>query len=83
MFVDLFSRTDISSQLKDKLKVDALVVTGSRSQLVQAANQLQSLLDPKLTTIVKIDDCSDIFTESPETFAYNLLLFCQGLGLCK
>ncbi|XP_015789206.1 uncharacterized protein ZK1073.1 [Tetranychus urticae] len=75
------SRTDISSQLKDKLKVDALVVTGSRSQLVQAANQLQSLLDPKLTTIVKIDDCSDIFTESPETFAYNLLLFCQGLGL--
>ncbi|XP_053211805.1 uncharacterized protein ZK1073.1-like isoform X2 [Panonychus citri] len=75
------SRTDISSQLKEKLKVDALVVTGSRSQLVQASNLLQSLLEPKTTTMVKIDDCCDVFIESPETFAYNLLLFCQGLGL--
>jgi hypothetical protein len=40
-------------------------------------------MDPKITTRVKLDDCGDVLQDAPEAFAYDLLLFCQGLGLCK
>jgi len=43
---------------------------------------MQAAMDPKLTTRVKLDDCGDVLQDAPEAFAYDLLLFCQGLGLC-
>ena len=46
-------------------------------------DQMHASMDPKTTTRVKLDDCGDVLQNAPEQFAYNLLLFCQGLGLCK
>ncbi|KAI1303203.1 Uncharacterized protein HDE_02292 [Halotydeus destructor] len=74
------NRTDLTTELK-KLKLDTMLVTGSRSSHVASVEECQVNMDPKITTTIRIDDCSDIFTETPDTFAYNLLLFCQGLGL--
>ncbi|RWS20290.1 uncharacterized protein B4U80_04569, partial [Leptotrombidium deliense] len=75
------NRTDICASIKEKMKVDTMLVSGSRSSHLTAVEETQSYMDPKITTMVRIDDCGDVFADAPDTFAYNMLLFCQGLGL--
>lgn len=60
-----------------------MLVCGAKSSHVVATEETQSYIDPKVATLVKIDDCGDVFADAVDTFAYDLLLFCQGLGLCK
>lgn len=84
MFVDAYlSRTDLSSVLKTKLMVDTMIVSGSCQSLLQMADEFQVCLNPKICTRVNIDNCGSVLNDAPEAFAYDLLLFCQGLGLCK
>jgi len=75
------NRTDLTPLLKDKMKVDTMLCSGSRSSHAHHVDQMQAAMDPKITTRVKLDDCGDVLQDAPEAFAYDLLLFCQGLGL--
>ena len=70
-------------QLKDKMRVDTMLTSGSRAAHSHHMDQMQAHMEPKITTRVKLDDCGDVLQDAPEAFAYNLLLFCQGLGLCQ
>ncbi|XP_054165492.1 uncharacterized protein ZK1073.1-like [Oppia nitens] len=82
LYVESFlARTDLTPQLKDKMKVDTMLCSGSRNSHSHQVDQMQAAMDPKLTTRVKLDDCGDVLQDTPEAFAYDLLLFCQGLGL--
>ena len=63
--------------------MDTLLVSGSKNSHSSMVDQMHASMDPKITTRVKLDDCGDVLQDAPEQFAYNLLLFCQGLGLCK
>ncbi|RWS11352.1 uncharacterized protein B4U79_04755 [Dinothrombium tinctorium] len=82
LYVEAYlNRNDICQQLKEKMKVDTMLVVGTRSSHVSAVEETQSHMDPKITTMVRIDDCGDVFADAPDTFAYDMLLFCQGLGL--
>lgn len=84
MFVDAYlSRTDLSNVLKSKLLVDTMIVSGSCHSLMHMADEFQMCLNPKICTRVNIDNCGTVLNDAPEAFAYDLLLFCQGLGLCK
>ena len=58
-------------------------MSGSKNSHSSMVDQMHASMDPKTTTRVKLDDCGDVLQNAPEQFAYNLLLFCQGLGLCK
>lgn len=64
-----------------KVTVDTLLVSGSQPNQTQALAEMQACTDPAKTTVCKINDCSDILGEAPGDFGYNLLLFCQGMGL--
>lgn len=76
------SRSDLTPILSNKKgTVDILLVSGSQPNQVQALNEMQGCTDPQKTTVCKINDCSDILGEAPADFGYNLLLFCQGMGL--
>lgn len=73
LFLHHFSRTDLTATLKDKLNVDTMLVSSSRSAHVAAVEEFQSNMNPKITTMVRIDDCGDIFSDTPDTFAYNMV----------
>lgn len=64
-----------------KVAIDTLLVSGSQPNQTQALSEMQACTDPQKTTVCKINDCSDILGEAPGDFGYNLLLFCQGVGL--
>ena len=77
-----YSRNDLSNLVKEKLKVDTMIVSGSYPHLVHLTDELQAQMDPKITTRINLDHCGSVLSEAPEMFSYDLLLFCQGLGLC-
>lgn len=60
-----------------------MIVSGSYPHLVALTDEMQAQMDPKFTTRVNIERCGSVMGEAPEIFSYDLLLFCQGLGLCK
>jgi len=77
------NRSDLTSLMSSKkgIAMDTLLVSGSQPNQMAALSEMQSCTDPQKTTICKINDCSDILGEAPGDFGYNLLLFCQGMGL--
>lgn len=82
LFVDSFlNRSDLSGVLRDKMKVDTLLVTGAKASHVHTVHTMHTHMDPKWTTLLKIDDVGDVMNEVPHRLAHNILLFCQGLGL--
>ena len=76
------SRSDMSNMIREKLNTDTMIVNGSFESLKHANDEMQALMDPKITTRVNVEHCGSVLDDAPEVFAYNLLLFCQGLGLC-
>ncbi|XP_076372402.1 uncharacterized protein ZK1073.1-like [Tachypleus tridentatus] len=82
LYVEAFlARTDISVILKDKMKVDTLLVTGSKASHLHTVHTMHASMDPRRTTLLKVDGVGDVLLENPDILAHNLLLFCQGLGL--
>lgn len=82
MFVNAFlSRTDIATNLKTKLKVDTLLVCGSRASHLHTVDTMFSVCDRQKTQLIKIDDVGDVLNESPEKMAHYLLLFVQSQGM--
>jgi len=77
--VSFLGRNDISPTLKS-VKCDALLIVGSKSSHVQAAEFMHSNMDKTRSSILKIDDVGDVLEEAPEKLANSILLFCKGLG---
>lgn len=76
-------RNDLNNQIKGKLSVETMIVSGSYPHLKAQADELQAMMNPKITTRINLEHCGSVLGEAPDHFTYDLLLFCQGLGLCK
>jgi hypothetical protein len=74
-------RTDIVPNLKEGLKCDALVVVGTKSSNIHAAEYMHSQMDKTKSSLLKVDNVGNAMDESPEKLANSILLFCKGLGL--
>ncbi|CAG0895147.1 unnamed protein product [Cyprideis torosa] len=75
------SRTEIASRLKGNLKVDTLLVAGTRTSHLHTVDTMYSNCDPQKTSLIKIDDVADVLNEAPEKLAHSILLFVQSQGL--
>lgn len=74
------NRTDIGSLLGKNLRCDALLVVGSRSSQVAAAERMHSFMDKSRSSLLKIDEVGNVLEEAPGKLAQSILLFCKGLG---
>lgn len=81
MYMDAFhNRSDITPQLKEGLKCDALVVVGNKTSHVHAAEYMHSHMDKTKSSLLKVDNVGNVLDESPAKLANSILLFCKGLG---
>jgi len=74
-------RTEILTELKQRLKCDILLVAGAKSKSVLDTEALHREMAPGICSIIKVEKVSEPLLESPDKTAEALLLFCQGLGL--
>uniref|UniRef100_A0A915JAZ5 N-myc downstream regulated n=1 Tax=Romanomermis culicivorax TaxID=13658 RepID=A0A915JAZ5_ROMCU len=74
-------RTDLSAELADKLKVDALLVVGSRASMSQTVYSMHQAMSKVNTTLLVVDDVADVFAEAPLKVSRALILFCKGCGV--
>lgn len=80
-YVDSYqNRDDITDALKDKMSCDALLVSGSKSSCVQAMEYMFANCDKTKTSMIKIDDVTDVLNEAQVKLANSVLLFVKGLG---
>jgi len=75
------NRTDVSEQVRNFLKIDCLLVVGSRSSFVKDTESMFKEAALKNASLLKIDDIGDVLNEAQDKAAEAILLFCQGLGL--
>lgn len=75
------NRTDISSQLREKLDCDTLVVVGSKSSFLHTTLTLYQNLDPQRSSLLRIDDVGDVVNQAPADLARGLILFCKAFGV--
>jgi len=81
-YVESFlKRTDINSKLESQLKVETLLVTGSKASHIHTVHSMHQSCNKTKTSLIKFDDVGDVLTECPEKFAQSLQMFCKGLGL--
>jgi len=81
-YVESFlKRTDISTKLEQQLKVETLLVTGSKASHIHTVHTMHQQCNKTKTSLIKFDDVGDVMTECPEKFAQSLQLFCKGMGI--
>jgi len=73
-------RDDVSDKLKTGLKVDALLITGSKSSSLKACDQMFQNCDKTRTSIIRYDDITDPLGQAQVKLADNVLLFVKGCG---
>jgi len=82
MFVERFKkRSEILSELKEKIKFDVLLMTGGKSKYVEDAEDIYREITPGLCSLIKIEGISEPLTDALVRVAEAIILFCQGLGL--
>lgn len=80
-YVDSFQdRDDVSDKLKTGLKVDALLITGSKSSSLKACDAMFQNCDKTKTSIIRYDDVLDPLGQTQAKIADNVLLFVKGCG---
>lgn len=80
-FVGSFQdRDDVSDKLKTGLKVDALLITGSKSSSLKACDSMFQNCDKTKTSIIRYDDIIDPLGQAQSKVADNVLLFVKGCG---
>lgn len=81
-FADAYKkRTEILSQLNDKLKVDVLLIAGTKSKSAGETENIHRELRPGICSMIKVEDVADVLTEANVKAAEAILLFCQGMSL--
>jgi len=82
MYVDSFlSRDDISCEISLHMRSELLTMVGAKSSFVKATKEFHKLAPMRTSSIIVMDDVTDILDEVPEKFQESLLFFIQGLGL--
>ncbi|CAB3410482.1 unnamed protein product [Caenorhabditis bovis] len=75
-------RTDLSSTIGTKLEsVDALLVTGSKAPHLHTVYTTHKSMNKKKTTLLVVDNVSDVMLEAPDKLARSLILLCKGCGV--
>ncbi|KAI1725449.1 ndr family domain-containing protein [Ditylenchus destructor] len=75
-------RTDFSTVLGAKLdNMDALLVTGAKAPHIQTVYNTHKNMNKKKTTLLVVDNVSDVMAEAPENLARSLILLCKGCGV--
>uniref|UniRef100_A0A5S6QP33 AB hydrolase-1 domain-containing protein n=1 Tax=Trichuris muris TaxID=70415 RepID=A0A5S6QP33_TRIMR len=74
-------RTDLSADLADKLKVEALLVVGSKASHLHTIYTMHQSMSKYNSTLLVVDDIGDVLTESPGKLTRALILFCKGCGV--
>lgn len=74
-------RIEIMSQLNEKLKVDILLIAGTKSKAVTETENMHRQLKPGICSMIKIEDVYDVLKEATAKTAEAILLFCQGMSL--
>jgi len=74
------NRTEVTSTLH-KLKVDVLLLTGTKSGFAQDTENIHRELKPGICSIIKVDDSKDVLEDAACKAADAIILFCQGQSL--
>ncbi|KAI6239154.1 hypothetical protein M3Y99_00619300 [Aphelenchoides fujianensis] len=75
-------RTDFSTVLGAKLDtIDALLVTGSKAPHIHDVHSTHKRMNKKKTTLLVVDNVSDVMAEAPDNLARSLILLCKGVGV--
>jgi pimeloyl-ACP methyl ester carboxylesterase len=82
LYVDAFlNRKDITGLLEKNLKIDTLLLAGTKGSYTSTVQGILALMDKQKTQLLKIDDVGDVINEAPDKVAQSILLFCKGQGL--
>jgi len=73
-------RDDVSDKLKTQLKVDCLLVSGSKESKLKACDAMFQNCDKTKTSIIRYEDVSDPLGQAQVKLADNVLLFVKGCG---
>merc|ERR1712008_357817 len=80
-YIDSYmARVDISGKLAAEFKCDALLVVGSKSSQIGAAEYMHTHMDKTRTSLLKVDGVGNVVEDAPAKLANSILLFCKGLG---
>uniref|UniRef100_A0A0N5BUB2 AB hydrolase-1 domain-containing protein n=1 Tax=Strongyloides papillosus TaxID=174720 RepID=A0A0N5BUB2_STREA len=75
-------RTDLSSIISTKIgDIEALLVTGAKAPHIATVYTTHKSMNKKKTTLLVVDNVSDVLTEAPEKLARSFILFCKGSGV--
>jgi pimeloyl-ACP methyl ester carboxylesterase len=74
-------RSEFLSTLNDRIKVDVLMVCGSKHKYAADAEAMHKMMKPGMCSLLKMEDIAEPMLEAPGKTAEAILLFCQGLGL--
>jgi hypothetical protein len=58
------SRKDITGNLEKSLKIDTLLLAGTKGSYGSTVQQLHSMMDKQKTQLLKIDDVGDVINEA-------------------
>jgi len=74
-------RIEILSTINQKLKVDVLLLTGSKSKYLKDSQNIQKQMQKDLSSFIRMEGATNVLEDAPEKAADAILLFCQGIGL--
>jgi pimeloyl-ACP methyl ester carboxylesterase len=80
-FNAFLKRTDITSLLPESLKVEALLVVGSKASNLQTVQAMHSTMNKSVSSLLIVENVGDVVTETPNRLARALILFCKGCGV--
>lgn len=75
-------RTDLSTVIGAKLdNIDILLVTGAKASHLNTVYATHKSMNKKRTTLLVVDNVSDVMAEAPDNLARSLILLCKGCGV--
>jgi len=75
-------RTDLSTVIGAKLdNIDVLLVTGAKASHLNTVYATHKSMNKKRTTLLVVDNVSDVMAEAPDNLARSLILLCKGCGV--
>uniref|UniRef100_A0A7E4VB68 AB hydrolase-1 domain-containing protein n=1 Tax=Panagrellus redivivus TaxID=6233 RepID=A0A7E4VB68_PANRE len=75
-------RTDFSTVIGAKLDtIDALLVAGAKAPHIHTVYTTHKSMNRKKTTLLIVDNVSDVMGEAPDHLARSLILLCKGCGV--
>jgi len=61
--------------------MDALLVTGAKASHLHTVYTTHKSMNKKKTTLLVVDNVSDVMAEAPDNLARSLILLCKGCGV--